>query len=247
MRRPPHRSREYCLGKPVLRHPHERRSAGCDGIISGALIENNIIFDNGRSGGSGINCDGVQDSVFRNNLLYDNHASGISLYRIDAAAGPKNNHVVNNTIVMARDARWAINIAEGLTGNTASNNILLNANPARGSINIGASSLAGFRSDHNIGCDRFSADDGDHVLSLERWRIETGLDSHSLTATSESLFTNAKGNDFRLRADSPAVDAGDPSVAPPNDFEAHARPIGAGPDIGAFEKGSDLGPARKSP
>ena len=58
-------------------------SMGGDGIISHALIEDNIIHDNGASGGSGINCDGVTDSVIRDNLLYNNHASGISLYQID--------------------------------------------------------------------------------------------------------------------------------------------------------------------
>ena len=45
-------------------------SQGGDGIITGALVEANTIYDNGLGGGSGINCDGVQSSVFRNNLLY---------------------------------------------------------------------------------------------------------------------------------------------------------------------------------
>ena len=39
-------------------------SQGGDGIISGALVENNVIFDNGRKGGSGINCDGVRTLSF---------------------------------------------------------------------------------------------------------------------------------------------------------------------------------------
>ena len=50
-------------------------SLGGDGIISNALVENNVIYDNGLGGGSGINCDGVQDSVIRNNLIYNAHAS----------------------------------------------------------------------------------------------------------------------------------------------------------------------------
>jgi parallel beta-helix repeat protein len=54
-------------------------SQGGDGIISNALVEDNIIYDNGRAGGSGINCDGVKNSRIQNNLLYNNHASGISL------------------------------------------------------------------------------------------------------------------------------------------------------------------------
>ena len=76
-------------------------SQGGDGTISGALVEGNVIYGNGAGGGSGINMDGVIDSVVRNNLLYDNHASGISLYRIDGATGSTNNVVVNNTIINA--------------------------------------------------------------------------------------------------------------------------------------------------
>lgn len=94
-------------------------SQGGNGLILNALVERNIIYDNGLGGGSGINCDGVQNSRIQNNLLYNNHASGISLYRIDAADGAKNNVVVNNTIVQAADGRWALNIKNGSTGNKA--------------------------------------------------------------------------------------------------------------------------------
>ena len=73
-------------------------------IISFALVERNIIYENGVGGGSGINCDGVSDSIFRNNLLYNNHASGISLYGIDGAMlffliGKVYNHSVPPRIV----------------------------------------------------------------------------------------------------------------------------------------------------
>src|SRR5204863_298870 len=80
---------------------------GGAGIITNALIERNVIYGNGVGGGSGINLDGVQQSVIRNNLLHDNHASGISLYRIDAAAGSSHDLVINNTIVNAAEAAGA--------------------------------------------------------------------------------------------------------------------------------------------
>ena len=44
-------------------------SCGGDGIISGAVIENNVIHGNGKRGASGINMDGVQDSLVVNNVL----------------------------------------------------------------------------------------------------------------------------------------------------------------------------------
>ena len=77
-----------------------------DGIISFGLIENNIIYENGVGGGSGINMDGVTDTIVRNNLLYENHASGISIYQIDGGSGSQDNMILNNTILMAADGRW---------------------------------------------------------------------------------------------------------------------------------------------
>ena len=60
-------------------HMNGDASMGGDGVISNALVENNVIYNNGVGGGSGINCDGVTDSIIRNNLLYNNHANGRSL------------------------------------------------------------------------------------------------------------------------------------------------------------------------
>ena len=83
-------------------------SQGGTGITFGALIQNNIIHDNSSGGGSGINLDGVQSSRIQGNLLYNNHASGIALFQIDGGSGSLNNLIVNNTFVMASDARWAV-------------------------------------------------------------------------------------------------------------------------------------------
>ena len=56
-------------------------NSGKGQLVTAALVEGNIIHDNGAGGGSGINADGIQSSVIQNNLLYGNHGSGISLYR----------------------------------------------------------------------------------------------------------------------------------------------------------------------
>jgi parallel beta-helix repeat protein len=212
-------------------------SNGGDGIISGAVIENNLVFGNGRGGGSGINGDGLQDSTIRNNLLYENHSSGISLYCIDGGAGSRSNRVVNNTILMAETARWAINIKNQSTNNVVWNNILLSNNRSRGSINIATDSVVGFRSDYNIVADRLSPDDGERILSLRSWTAGTNLDRHSLVATPQEVFVNASAGDYHLRAGSPAIDTADPSASPPQDLEGRQRPAGSRSDIGAFESG----------
>jgi Right handed beta helix region len=209
-------------------------SQGGDGIISQAMVENNVICENGKAGGSGINCDGVQDSTFQNNLLYDNHGSGISLYRGCEAAASTGNALINNTIVQAADARWATNITSKSTNNVVANNFLLHKG-SRGSISISADSLSGFRSDHNIVVDRFSPDDGNRLINLKDWQSTTTLDRHSRIATLQDVFANPAANNYHLRPGSRALGAADPTLAPTYDITASARPIGAAADIGAFE------------
>jgi hypothetical protein len=231
--------------RPIIRrnHSHDNyangihmngdESQGGDGTISNALVERNVIHGNGMGGGSGINMDGVVDSLVQNNLLYDNHASGISLYRIDGATGATGNVVVNNTIVQASDGRWCVNIADGSTGNTVRNNILYNMHSFRGAITIDSASRPGFVSDHTAVISRFSIDGGNSVIDLAAWQA-LGYDAGSFVATPAQLFL-APGSDFHLLTGGPAVDAGAAAAAPNVDLEGNPRPVGAGVDIGAYE------------
>ncbi len=215
-------------------HMNGDSSQGGDGVISRALIENNVIFENGKGGGSGINCDGVQQSKIQNNLLYNNHANGISLYRIDGAEGAIGNSVINNTVVQAADARWAVNIKGKSTNNLVVNNILFH-NGSRGAVNIAADSLAGFWSDYNIVIDRFSPDDGENFIRLPKWQASTGMDSHSRVAKAKDVFVDVRLHDYHLRDRSPAIDAADPNRAPKQDLEGKSRPVGECSDAGAYE------------
>jgi hypothetical protein len=216
-------------------HMNGDLSAGGDGIISGALVEGNVIHGNGAAGGSGINCDGVQSSRFQNNVLYDNHAGGITLYRIDAGASAINNVVAHNTILQASNGRWAINITNASTGNSVFNNILFNAHTFRGSITASADSLPGLTSDHNVVMDRFSTDDGDTRITLAQWRAATGQDQNSLVAVPADLFVNVAADNYRLKGTSPARDAGLTLAAVTADRLGVPRPSGPGVDIGAHE------------
>lgn len=225
-------------------HMNADLSMGGDGIISNALVENNIIYNNGGSGGSGINCDGVQNSRIQNNLLFNNQASGISLYKIDAAQGAKNNVVVNNTILQPSNGRWALNISDGSTGNIVFNNIFYSDHAFRGSITIDAASLTGFHSNHNIQTNRMSIDGGNTVLTLAQWRSSTQSDSNSVISTPAVLFVNAAAGDYHLLNASPAIDLGRMSyyskTSPLNDLELILRPQGNYPDAGCYEKLSTL-------
>jgi parallel beta-helix repeat protein len=210
-----------------------------DGIISFAVVEKNIVYENGARGGSGINCDGVSDSVIRNNLLYNNHASGISLYAIDGAEGSSRNLVYNNTIVMAQGARWCVNIpssTEGQpnpAGNKIKNNILYTNDSNRGSVVTYSGAVPGFESDYNIVVGRFSTDEGDTSLPLSSWQSD-GFDQHSIVATPANLFANPAGGDYHLKPGSRAIGAGVLLAQVTDDLEGAARPAAAY-SIGCYE------------
>jgi len=216
-----------------------------DGVISNAVVERNVIYDNGAAGGSGINCDGVQSSLIANNLIYATRASGISLYRIDGGAGARNNRVINNTVIVASTGRWGLNIRDASTGNTIRNNIFFTYHSFRGAISVTSDSRSGFTSDYNIFTPRFTTDDGTTVLTLAQWQA-LGYDGNSVASTPAAVFVDSTTNDYHLRLGSPAIDKGELTSAPSVDLEGATRPMGAGVDIGAYERAVapvDAGPA----
>jgi hypothetical protein len=210
-------------------------SMGGDGIISYALVEGNVIYENGYGGGSGINMDGVTNSLVRNNLLYDNHASGISIYQIDGGSGSHDNRVLNNTVIMPSDGRWGINIPNTVdTNNKLFNNIVYNYHSWRGSITIASPTLSGFESDYNVLMDRFSVDDGNSRINFAQWQA-LGYDAHSVLATPAELFVDVSADDYHLKAGSPAINAGTFLGDVTDDLEGNPRPVGPAYDAGAYE------------
>lgn len=216
-------------------HMNGDLSQGGDGTISDGLIEQNTIYENGVGGCAGINMDGVTNTLIRNNLLYQNHATGIAIFQQDGAVCSHDNRVLNNTLVMANDARWAILLsATDCTNNKLYNNILYTYHAWRGVISLPASTVSGFASDYNVVMSRFSTDDGDSVITLAQWQA-LGYDTHSLIATPAELFLNEPGYDYHLKPGSPAVDVGTTLPDVPDDWDGQPRPVGAGFDIGADE------------
>jgi parallel beta-helix repeat protein len=218
---------------------------GGDGIISGGIIDGNIIYDNCDRGGAAINLDGVTNTIVRNNLLYNNHASGIALFRNNGATYSQNNRVLNNTIIQPEDGRWGILITQsGCINNKLFNNIIYNYHSWKGSITIPSSGVTGFESDYNIVMNRLSASGTESSISLSEWQA-LGYDVHSFIAPLDSIFINTSGNDYHLRATSPAIDAGTTLPDVEMDLERHARPAGGAFDIGAYEKSdSTISPPR---
>jgi hypothetical protein len=217
-------------------HMNADASMGGDGIISGALVEGNVIYDNGTGGGAAINMDGITDSIIRNNLLYNNRASGIAVYQIDGAVCSRNNQYLNNTIVMPNNGRWAVTVmGANCTGNKFFNNILYNAHSFRGAITTAAWPIAGFESDYNVVIGRFSNNDGNSTMTLAQWQA-LGNDAHSKVSTPSELFV-APGSDFHLKSGSPAIDAGRSLANVSIDLDGNPRPRGNAYDVGAYESG----------
>jgi parallel beta-helix repeat protein len=212
-------------------------SAGGDGVISNALVENNIIFNNGTGGGSGINMDGVQNSLIRNNLIYGSRASGMSLYQIDGGGASTGNRVLNNTIIVSSAGRWALNIQDAAINNTVRNNIFLSDHASRGAIDISSNSLTGFSSNNNVAISRFTTNGGSTILNLAQWQAQTGQDANSRVANASQLFVGT--TDFHLSSTAPAIDAGELRVDVPSDLEGNPRPSGSTHDAGAYEVNMD--------
>jgi hypothetical protein len=218
---------------------------GGDGIISSALVEKNVIFENGVAGGAAINLDGVSDGMFRNNLLYSNHASGIALYAIDGGEGSSRDQVYNNTIVMAAGARNVILLLPSPAGvmdptnDRIENNILFTPDANQASISIDAAHAPGFFSDYNVVVNRIRAD-GNTLISLAQWRAlglgaGMGHDQRSILSVPSLLFVNAAASDFHLKSGSPAINAGRALLNVVDDLEGTPRPQGCCTDIGSYE------------
>lgn len=217
-----------------------------DGLIEQALVEGNLIFDNGHGectppgGGSGINGDGLQNSVIRNNVIWDAHHSGISLYQIDGGGPAHNNRVLGNTIHAASNGRWAVNIMDGSQGTVLRDNILYSEHSFRGAISACATCLSGLSSDRNATENTFSVDGGDNTITLVQWRAATNQDLSSFVATPGSLVVSAATGDYRLPAGSPALNSGIAHAELTRDHEGQPRPQAGGFDIGAFEGADGL-------
>lgn len=195
---------------------------GGDGVISGALIEDNFVHDNNWKGFSLIS---MQNSVVRNNVIYDNGVSaGAGGIHLTDQVGPacglpsSNNVVVNNTIVEPRIA--CIRMTDGSTANVIFNNLVV------------ASSTSKLIEDEVGG--NF---------------IDAG--SNLTTTSSSGHFVNEAAHDYHLAPSSTAIDAGRSSYqsvnAPNVDRDGNTRPGGSATDVGAYETGSSTGGDTEAP
>ena len=225
-----------------------------DGVISGARIEGNIIYNNGTGGGGGINMDGVQSSVITNNMLYQNHASGIIAYRIDGGQGPRNLTIAYNTVDMASDGRYALQVSQTTGPIAIHNNILGTRSTRRGGLAYGTTvDVPNVTSSHNIfvGNPIVAFNDWSILKSLSQWQAENPQnEAGSFESSNSALFVNPDAaalaqRDYHLKAGAPALNKGIAVTGISIDIDKQSR--GAPSDIGADESGGSPNPPPDPP
>jgi parallel beta-helix repeat protein len=175
-------------------------SEGGDGMVSGGLIENNLIYRNGRRGGAALNMDSVEGTEVRNNLIFDNQAGGIVTFHRNGLRSGAGNVFRGNTVYFPPGAglfALALSQTDGKT--TVERNVLVCGNgPA---LDIDSRSSAKLQAEGNV---YFTYENpkpirrGFSRRTLAEWRAMTGLDQTSfhgdprLAAPAQSDFTPAK-------------------------------------------------------
>ncbi len=189
-------------------------TAGGDGIISGALIENNVVHHNNWKGFSLIS---VQGSTIRNNLIYENGlsagAGSIHLADEPGCGNPSNgNVVVNNTIHEPRIT--GIRMSNGSTGNAIFNNLVVASSLSRTIVDEGSGNF-------------IDAVSNLQLTSLGGLFVAPGSEDYHLAPTSAAV--NRAVLSYRSTS------------APATDIDGTNRPQGPMPDVGAYEHAVSTG------
>jgi len=234
---------------------------GGDGVLNWGVVEKNIIYNNGYSGGAGINMTHVHDILVRNNLVYKNYAGGITIYQDTGTfeQGSKRVLVMGNTVYFRPgEGRSGVNVQTTTEKVLIAGNIFVSGVANRGAIEVNSDHLSTIVSDRNV---LWSVDTTKiierkgRLTGIEAWRALSGNDLHSLVA--EPKFASIDSADFTLDSASPAVAAGMTidsvreilerlggfewilsrlDSLPGEDIRGRLRPTAAPPDAGAYER-----------
>ncbi len=162
----------------------------------------------------------LSDVVVYNNLAWGNLNTGLTVagWGVSGATHELQRiTIINNTFVGNGTNGWGPGIVL--------------ENPAADDVVIRNNLLA------ENGYEQLTQDDvGADLVMDHNLFFGDGSPSGDSPVSGDPLFVDAAGHDYRLQAGSPAIDAASTVNVPATDFDGTARPQGAGPDIGAFER-----------
>ena len=212
---------------------NEIRFSQDQGIFSEASTSNlqllgNRIHDNGRGHVSGqhqshgIYIEG-RNHLIANNLV-NRHPFGFGIQVYPENTGTI---VVNNTVVHSGHSGIVVGGDEGVGNITIRNNILA-FNASYGVAADSACPIAPVLVDTNI---LYGNRDGGVEKSCNT------INSGSGNIGADPRFVSRSGGNMLLRSGSPAIDRARGDYSPRVDIRGRRRPLGAGYDVGAFERG----------
>ena len=211
-------------------------NSGGDGTISYAMVDSNRIHNNGATG---INLDGVTWSTFQNNLVYGNKYRGIAFFKGNGAVPSNDNEAYQNTIITPAGAYYGIGLNYGANRNSFWNNIILTEGSVPSFSSTSSTNELEITSNYNLLPDQGQvAETSNGGFDFGEWQ-SLGYDTQSVTGTISQTFQSPSGGDYRLKAGSPAIDAGTPDHSCTPDIAGNPRPTGSAPDLGAYEYESE--------
>ena len=201
-------------------------SSGGDGTISYAMVDSNRVYNNDATG---INLDGVTWSTFQNNLVYGNKFRGIAFFKGDGAVPSNDNEAYQNTIITPAGAYYGIGLNYGANRNSFWNNIILTEGSVPSFSSTSSTSELAITSNYNLLPDQGQvAETSNGGFVFSEWQ-SMGYDAQSVTGTLSQTFKNPADSDYRLKAESSAIDAGTPAHSCTPDIVDKTIRNGAGP------------------
>lgn len=191
-------------------------------------VDGNVVHDCIDGIGLASEMGGLLERVrVTNNLCYGNAYRGLVVADYGGVeTHPMNDlQVVNNTFAGNGTSGWGGGIAVDSreARNVVVRNNVVSGHPSFGilvSTRLPAGAVA---VDHNL-IDAFVG------------TVEEGETRGTDAVEAPPRFVDGAGHDYRLAADSPALDRGSPSLAPSHDLDGVSRPQGGAVDLGAFER-----------
>jgi hypothetical protein len=192
-------------------------------------IYNNIIYNVGHTGIpiGGEEGGTTHDIKVYNNLVYNNTEFGLGVWgsNTSKANNVYNVYFYNNTVY--GNSYYAAWVNNSSTGTIVFKNNIFSQNGWGNAVNLMSANKSNVTVSHNI-------------TNGSQNAFHTGSEYVKGTNNNDSdpLFINTGNNNYRLQANSPAVNTGTSSLAANTDLDGKNRPIGNGYDVGGYEYGT---------